>query len=335
MTDKSSAELQQEIENDRRRIEDRIGAIQERMSPGQMVDEVLAYAKGSGGGDYLRSLGGQMKSNPIPLALMGVSLAWLMAAPNRGDSSETTSRSSTGTGSGSNEDYPLYTTQGVVRRVGPPEVSNGARYSHFTDESGRKLRALSDRSGRRAGHFVDEAGKTYRGLADATGRQVSSILDEAGSALDASLGWLTHTFESVTHSAGQTGARAGASVRQAASGVSQRSSELGSGLLDRSSGINESLMSTFREQPLIGGALAFALGAALGAVLPNTEVEDEAMGEAAEQMRSDLADRAASLADKGQDIAASVAEKAAEVATDLHDTARDRLMEEAERVRQG
>ena len=331
MTDKSSAELQQEIEDDRRRIEDRLGAIQERMSPGQMVDEVIAYAKGSGGGDYLRSLGGQAKANPIPLALMGVSLVWLMAAPKRADSGD--AASTTSGSSAASPDYPLYTAQGPVRRIGPPEISNGARYSHFTDESGTKLKALTDRSGRRAGHFVDEAGKTYRGLADATGRQVTSILDEAGSMLDASLGWLSHAVDSVTHTTSQTSARAGATMRRAAGSASGHASDFGSGLMDRSGRLNETLLSTFRDQPLIGGALAFALGAAIGAVLPNTEIEDEAMGDAAAALRSDLADKAATLADKGQDIAASVAEKAAEVATDLHDTARDRVMEEADRVR--
>lgn len=49
--EKTSAELQREIDQDRRRIGDRIDAIQERMSSGQLVDEVIAYAKGSGGGE--------------------------------------------------------------------------------------------------------------------------------------------------------------------------------------------------------------------------------------------------------------------------------------------
>lgn len=52
-TEKTSAELQREIDQDRQRIGDRIDAIQERMSPGQLVDEVLAYAKGSGGESML------------------------------------------------------------------------------------------------------------------------------------------------------------------------------------------------------------------------------------------------------------------------------------------
>ncbi len=52
--EKTSSELQREIDADRLRIEDRIDAIQERMSPGQLIDEMLAYAKSSGGGEYVR-----------------------------------------------------------------------------------------------------------------------------------------------------------------------------------------------------------------------------------------------------------------------------------------
>jgi hypothetical protein len=46
-TEKTASELQREIDVDRQRIGDRIEAIQERMSPGQLIDEVLAYAKGA------------------------------------------------------------------------------------------------------------------------------------------------------------------------------------------------------------------------------------------------------------------------------------------------
>ena len=62
--EKTSSDLQREIDADRQRIGDRIDAIQERMSPGQLVDEVLAYAKGSGGGEYVRNLGQALKDNP-------------------------------------------------------------------------------------------------------------------------------------------------------------------------------------------------------------------------------------------------------------------------------
>ena len=95
--EKSSAEIQREIDANRVRIENRIGAIQERMSPGQLVDEVLAYAKGTGSGEYVSNLGKALKDNPLPVALMGVSLAWLIAKQGQSatSASQTTTAAST------------------------------------------------------------------------------------------------------------------------------------------------------------------------------------------------------------------------------------------------
>ena len=127
-SEKSSADIQRDIDDDRKRIEARIGAIQERMSPGQLVDEVLAYAKGSGGGEYVSNLGKALKDNPLPVALMSVSLAWLIAKQG----TTTTAKAA----STYDDDYPLYSAQGAIRRVGSPEEIGGARYSHFADDAG-------------------------------------------------------------------------------------------------------------------------------------------------------------------------------------------------------
>ena len=77
----SAAELQREIEADRHRIEEKLHAIEERMSPGQLMDELLEYARQSGGAEYVSNLGKALRTNPIPVTLLGVSLAWLFANP--------------------------------------------------------------------------------------------------------------------------------------------------------------------------------------------------------------------------------------------------------------
>ncbi len=43
----------------------------------------------------------------------------------------------------------------------------------------------------------------------------------------------------------------------------------------------------FEEQPLVVGALAVAVGAAMGGVLPRTRVEDEAMGASSDKLFAD------------------------------------------------
>lgn len=321
-SEKSSADIQREIEADRVRIEARIGAIQERMSPGQLVDEVLAYAKGSGSGEYVSNLGKALKANPLPVALMGVSLAWLMAKQGTPASEQVSSTATT--------DYPLYTAHGSIRRVGRPEELDGARYSHFTDDAGQRFKALTDETGRRAGNFMDASGKAYRGFADATGKQISSITDEAGSLLDASTGWASDTWQQVKDTAGGVAQK----LSDKASSVSGSASSAGSSLKDQSTRLNEAILTHFRDQPLVGGALAFAVGAAIGAALPHTDTEDEMLGDVADDVKANAVTQASELVDQGKGIASDAYDKAMSVASDLHDTAKDRINEEVDKFKE-
>ncbi|TAZ68027.1 DUF3618 domain-containing protein [Rhizobium ruizarguesonis] len=316
--EKTSADLQREIDQDRRRIGDRIDAIQERMSPGQLIDEVIAYAKGSGGGEFVSNLGYALKENPLPVALLGVSLTWLMAKGSPPSGDPTTWRDE--------PEYPLYPASGQVRRIGPPEIENGARYSHFADESGRRLKALTDETGRRAGHFIDEAGKTYRGFADVSGNRIDRIIDETGAMFDAATGWATEKWEQAKNAASDLSTHASG----AASSLSSRSSSAATRLQVQTSELNQAILTHFRDQPLVSGALAFAVGAAIGAALPHTDTEDYLVGEAADSAKDTLSHQAQDVLAQSKEVASEVYHRTVEVASDVHDAVKERVVDEAE-----
>ena len=258
---RTSAEIQREIDEERNRLGDRIDAIQERMSPGQMIDEALLYARKSGGAEYMRNLGQAMKTNPLPVAMIGVGMAWLMSTgggkPTEADATPET------------DNYPLYRVEGGLRRVGPPEGDGESRFSHFVDDAGRRFKAATNAAGDRAGHFVDEAGETYRGFVDASGRGLDRILDETGSALDAASGWTSHSWRQVTEAGEHVRERA----FEMAGAAAQGAASAGSAVRRQSGELNDVIVRLFRDQPLVGGALAFAAGAAIGAALPSTDAE--------------------------------------------------------------
>ncbi|RWX80850.1 YtxH domain-containing protein [Neorhizobium lilium] len=309
---KSTAKIEREIEEDRRRIEERIDAIQQRMSPGQLVDEVVNYAKSSGGGEYVSNFSSALKNNPIPLALMGVSLAWLMAGPKTGSAYLHNNENDS-------SEHPLATVEGSIRRTGPIQSDGGSRYSHFADTAGQKFKALTDETGRRAGHFVDDSGRSFRGFADSTGQQVHDIRDEAGKLFDDASGWISKTWQQVTQQ-----------VSGSAGYLGDKASSAGRSSLDFGSQLNDGILKHFKDQPLIGGALAFAVGAAIGAALPHTTHEDEALGATADEIKKKLSDEAHKTMDKAENLATDVLDKAVAVASDVHDVARDRIAEEAE-----
>lgn len=72
-------EIQAEIERTRQHMDGTLSAIEQRLTPGQLVDQGLSYLKNSGGAEFVGNLGDQAKQNPLPVALVGIGLAWLMA----------------------------------------------------------------------------------------------------------------------------------------------------------------------------------------------------------------------------------------------------------------
>jgi len=311
--EKTSEDLQREIDQDRERIGHRLDAIQERMSPGQLVDEAIAYAKSSGGGEYVGNLGRALKDNPLPVALMGVSLAWLMA---KGQSPSVASPAPQ-----EGPEHPLYVTNGPVRRLGPPSIENGQRYSHFSDTSGKRLKALTDERGHRAGHFMDEAGKSYRGFVDASGNLITHIADETGSLLDAASGWAQDKWQR----AKEATASLGASTSNAAGSLTSFGSSTANSLRDQTERLNQAILSQFRDQPLVGGALAFAVGAAIGAALPHTQQEDEVLGELAQSTKERARSTAMDAVERGKSVASEIYDHAAEAANASQETIRSHL----------
>jgi hypothetical protein len=72
-------EILVEIQRTRSEMESTLHAIEERLTPGQLVDQGLDYLRHSGAKEFVSNLGSSAKNNPLPVALVGVGIAWLMA----------------------------------------------------------------------------------------------------------------------------------------------------------------------------------------------------------------------------------------------------------------
>lgn len=336
---KTAAELQREIDMQRSQVESTIDQIQDRLSPGQLVDELMAYTKG-GGGEFITSLQRNVTANPLPVALLGVSLAWLMAKPA---SANTTTGEVSPTHSAhwddrvnqrrgfadeydEYEDYPITIIAGdSLQRLGLTTDEQGRTHSEFVDDAGKKFKALSDESGKRAGHFVDEAGSRFKGFTTAAGDQVQHFRDEAGNLMDEATGWASHTWQKAREKM-HDARDALASGTDAGRGQIGRAGDAVRGQMDS---LNQTILHQFRDQPLVGGALAFALGAALGSTLPHTAEEDAVVGEASDALKEKVSQKAGDLYEDGKERAADLYATATEKADDLYHQARDGVTEAA------
>ncbi len=380
---KSSAELEREIEQQRHRIEDRVDELQERLSPGQLVDEALSYARHNGGQEFVGNLGERIKANPLPVALLGVSIAWLMtgsrSAPeprsyrNYGfadryadryagrydtyseyaayhdlyepfaDEEDVVAYSSLDY---EDEEHPLQTAgESGLKRVRHAADETGQWFSEFVDDKGRKFKAASDESGRRAGHFIDDTGKQFRGFVDASGQRITRFTDEAGNQLDEARGWASHNWRKIrggwhdaghalAHARSEAGRHAARFGQQIQSGAGQlrdsagqlrdQAGQLRDGAQEQADRLRHTAVNLFEDQPLIAGALAFAAGAAIGALLPHTRQEDEAFGDASDDVRRQAEHAAADVYAHGKEEVAERYEEAKTAVSGAYDDVKSR-----------
>jgi len=79
---RSPEQIERQINELRLQISHTLDAMEDKLSPGQLLDQALSYAKESTGafaGNFSQSI----RDHPLPATLLGVSLAWLMLAGNR------------------------------------------------------------------------------------------------------------------------------------------------------------------------------------------------------------------------------------------------------------
>jgi len=74
--------LEREIDAQRNEIGNIVHALENKLSPGELIDTALGYVKG-GGGEFFNNLSNTVKANPVPTVLTAVGMIWLMAGQNR------------------------------------------------------------------------------------------------------------------------------------------------------------------------------------------------------------------------------------------------------------
>ena len=80
MPSEPTENLERDVAEERARVDATLDEIQRRLTPGQLVDEVLRHGRGTGA-DVMAGLGRTLAANPVPTALVGVGLLWLLLAP--------------------------------------------------------------------------------------------------------------------------------------------------------------------------------------------------------------------------------------------------------------
>jgi ElaB/YqjD/DUF883 family membrane-anchored ribosome-binding protein len=240
-----------------------------------------------------------IRENPVPFALIGIGLGWLLVNRARGHRHHHTEWCQ--------DDYmPRYMADVPCDQMseGRRRYRMGGYYNEDVHE--RPVREFVDRTKERAGEVVASAGE----MVDTAREKVSDVADRtrerAGEMVDRIQERTGEMVDRVQYRAQNVAYRAQErwdDVRYTARQQVDRASDI----YDRS----------MEENPLVVGAIAMGVGAAIGLMIPETPYEHRVMGETRDR-----------LMDKAQVTARDLGQKVRSVADEAVDTVSETAREQ-------
>ncbi|MDO9441113.1 MAG: hypothetical protein Q7T73_09510 [Beijerinckiaceae bacterium] len=232
-------------------------------------------------------LSAQVRDNPLSLLLLSAGFALLVTNKLRND--------------GYQGGFSLYRddAQGdLIRRTADPTAGFGYDEEDYAP-SRRSSTGLS-------GLAQSVRSNVSEGLAGAGERLASQASSVRGS-VNEGLSTMRDTYSSTTEAVSNRAAELRETASETFADVSNKASDY----TDRA---RSGLATLAHEQPLVLGALGLLAGAALAAMLPRTQVENEYMGSTAQRLRDEARLTAESAYERAKHAASKAAESAAEIA---------------------
>jgi hypothetical protein len=271
----SSEQLEREAERSRERLSSTLEELRSRITPGQVMDQLIDYARESGGGEFVQNLGSQVRQNPLPLALVGAGMAWLMFGR------------------------------------GPAHTPTSGQSHDSSDAHAYPSRTSGDigKSATQAGSAVRESLRTSSDDLSARAAETSRDLGEKASAARSALGNVVSDAKDRTSDAVQQASSAASTL------VDEGTSKLtGSAqtFADSAGAIGRNFAEFCTQQPLFLAGLGIALGAGIGAAFAPTETESRLMGKASADLKERVQEVASDAVDKAATVASGAYEGAVE-----------------------
>ena len=354
-------EIERELDDTRSRLDATIGALQQKLAPGTMVDQAVEYFTEGGGVELGRNLGRSLRDNPIPVALIGVGIGWLVwsnsTSNGRSDDADWQDRGwpRDRVGLGANRDpygrrshrYGGGFDQEVSRHQ--PMPYEAAAYDDLASKANRAAAAVK--------RNADEAEDAFQGRVEAARASVLGLTRNAGEAMEGfrarveeALGSAADSARSLAASAGDSASRLADRGREAVQGFYEQGASALHGVRDRAGDaagqvrhFSSRTIDYVQEQPLLLGALGITVGAAIGMLLPSSRYERrmaaslrDSLGESARQVVGEAGQSVARVAESVLDTAQEATRREGFVDTegrDLAAVARDKVADVAGRAR--
>ncbi len=294
-------EIEKDLEQNREGLQNTLVALQETFTP-DAIFRSLTDNVGRHGGDFGKSVADAAKGNPLALAVTGIGLGWLMfghgpsasqiedGARRTGDSggsmfgggqSDGTRMFGGGRKTGYGEDADAHIgTRGPVPEGDGPNWYSGNR----GPSAGQRMRAGLHNSQRDASEAVGRVRERSSDMARRLSEGTEHMNEQA-----------RERIISAREQAILAREQAGRGVRQGA---------------DRATDF-------FDEHPIVAGALAFAVGAAIAGSLPRSRYEDEQFGAESDRLYADAERVFAEERAKAERVAGAALDEAKSVSDEV------------------
>lgn len=282
-----TAEIRAEIRETRERMGDTLEQLGDRLNPSHLKEQVkenirdatvgkvedMAQSVADRVDDARHSMMDAIKENPIPVAMIGVGLGWLIY-----------NASQQGSGRSSRQ------------------WSSGSRASR-----GRESWARAGGYGSGYGRgYVGGYGGGYAGGRAPLGYE-GAVSEEEG---ESTMGRVRDKASELAGDVKDTASELADRAQTAASDVADRAQEMASDLAQETRYQARRVEDQFYETPLAVGAAVLALGAAVGLAIPETRKEDELMGGARDEFVGRVKEVARETGQKVENVAERVADQA-------------------------
>ncbi|MCP8939487.1 DUF3618 domain-containing protein [Alsobacter sp. SYSU M60028] len=322
---RSSRDIEREAEANRAQLSETLEELRERLSPGQLLDELLSGSRTNVAG-FVENLGASIRDNPMPTVLIGAGLAMMAMggaqAASRGLSDDEWERRGRPSHGGySREDEERF------GRGHEDEDSLTSRVGDAASQAGDYASDMA-RSAR------DTASGLVSSASDTASSAVRSVRDSVGSVAETVREYIPGMGSSSSSSSSRSGSRGYVAGGR---GGYRASSGYGGGLIDD---MRNNLTRLAHEQPLMVAAVGLAIGAGIGAALPRTRVENRWVGDTADQLKDAATEAAAQGYERAKDVVSRTAHDIQEEARQqgltpdrLADTARHAAEDMTDRVK--
>lgn len=271
---KTPQQIEEDIVDTREQLGEILDELERRLAPRQLLERGFDMLKdtmsGDGGG-----IGEVIRSHPVPLALIGMGLGWILVS--------NTTRDRLGDYGSSVKNRITDAMQGASERVG--EVAGQVREK----VTGAAAHAASSADASSSPYSTDMAGYAY--ARQKSGQAMDQARQAASSATD--------TAQQMVGRAQEAGRQA---LNRAADYTGQASTQLHQA--------RDRFTELIEDHPIAIGAMGFLAGAVMALLLPRSDIEEKVVGPASE----DLREQAASLGRDAVERAQQVAERTVDAA---------------------